>query len=219
MKRLINNILGFFITILTPIFIILTMLRLMLTPLFLDVEYNMPAFPPDPYGFTKQERLHWSKIALNYLINDQGIAYLGDLKFEDGNPVYNQRELKHMVDVKQVVQKALVAWYILLGLFLLIAILAWKTNNMAFFRSYLAKGGLLTIIFIAFILVFVLVGFGIFFVAFHNLFFEPGTWTFLWSDTLIRLFPERFWKDTFMIIGGLSIFAGWGLWVWGKKLN
>jgi len=57
------------------------------------------------------------------------------------------------------------------------------------------------------ILLFVLLSFGILFVAFHNVFFQPGTWTFNFSDTLIRLFPERFWRDVFMIVGGLS-FAG-----------
>lgn len=37
---------------------------------------------------------------MNYLTNDEGIEFLGDLKFPDGSPVYNERELHHMVDVK-----------------------------------------------------------------------------------------------------------------------
>jgi uncharacterized membrane protein len=51
----------------------------------------------------------------------------------------------------------------------------------------------------------VLFGFGVFFVLFHDVFFQPGTWMFLYSDTLIRLFPERFWRDIFIIVGLLSI--------------
>jgi integral membrane protein (TIGR01906 family) len=70
------------------------------------------------------------------------------------------------------------------------------------FRWALARGGLLTLILIGVILLLVLAAFGIFFVAFHQVFFEEGTWTFLWSDTLIRLFPERFWRDTFLVVGG-----------------
>ena len=49
-----------------------------------------------------------------------------------------------------------------------------------------------------------LLAFGVIFVWFHQIFFESGTWTFLFSDTLIRLFPERFWRDTFLAVGLLS---------------
>jgi integral membrane protein (TIGR01906 family) len=61
---------------------------------------------------------------------------------------------------------------------------------------------------LAAILIFVLVAFGVIFVMFHNIFFESGTWTFLFSDTLIRLFPERFWRDTFLAVGLLAGGAG-----------
>ena len=58
------------------------------------------------------------------------------------------------------------------------------------------------------IIVFVLLSFGVFFVAFHNVFFDPGTWMFEFSDTLIRLFPERFWRDIFIYVGVLAGGAG-----------
>jgi uncharacterized membrane protein len=51
--------------------------------------------------------------------------------------------------------------------------------------------------------------FHVIFVAFHNVFFQAGTWQFLFSDTLIRLFPERFWQDTFIALGVLA--GGGGL--------
>jgi uncharacterized membrane protein len=54
----------------------------------------------------------------------------------------------------------------------------------------------------------VLLSFNVLFVAFHNVFFQAGTWMFLFSDTLIRLFPERFWRDTFIAVGVLSGGAG-----------
>ena len=56
-----------------------------------------------------------------------------------------------------------------------------------------------------------LASFGVFFVAFHQVFFDPGTWIFLWSDTLIRLFPERFWRDVFIYVGVLSLAGGLAL--------
>ena len=76
----------------------------------------MPYFPPDEYGFTKADRLKWAPYALDYLVNNADISYLGDLKFDDGTPLYNERELSHMADVKRVTQGALNVWYIALSL-------------------------------------------------------------------------------------------------------
>jgi integral membrane protein (TIGR01906 family) len=217
MKVMIQRSILWFIVLLTPVLLVLTSVRVLLTPVFLQVEYNLPAFPADPYGFSKTERLYWSRIALDYLLNSEGIDFLGELKFLDGSPVYNERELRHMVDVKRVVQATLKVWYVVLIVFIFSGLLAYRQGWMMDFRLALAKGGRLTIWLLGLILVFVLVGFGVFFVAFHNVFFEPGTWTFLWSDTLIRLFPERFWRDTFLFVGGLAIIGGWILMRVGKK--
>lgn len=214
MKNPAFTILWWLISIVTPVFLTLTAVRLLMTPVFLQIEYNLPGFPADPYGFTKQERLYWSGIALEYLLNDSGIEFLANLRFEDETPLYNPRELRHMVDVKNVVQGTLRVWYGLLVLFLASGIYAWKSGRWSEFRRALQRGGLWTLFLLGGILLFVLIGFGIFFVAFHNAFFEPGTWTFLWSDTLIRLFPERFWRDTFLFAGSLAMLGGLFLWKW-----
>ena len=78
------SLLSFPVTLLIPIALMGLGLRVLLTPLFLQVEYNMPYFPPDDFGFTKADRLKWAPYALNYLTNSADIAYLSDLKFEDG---------------------------------------------------------------------------------------------------------------------------------------
>src|SRR5580765_802779 len=119
------SILSFPVTMLVPIALIGLGLRILLTPLFLQVEYNMPYFPPDEFGFTTADRLHWAPYALNYLTNSADISYLSDLKFEDGKALYNERELSHMNDVKRVTQGALKAWYTSLVLLALLGILAW----------------------------------------------------------------------------------------------
>jgi integral membrane protein (TIGR01906 family) len=200
--------LSWLVTILTPVVIVLTAVRLLMAPAFLSFEYNTPNFPPDRYGFTLQDRLYWSNIALEYLLNDAGIEFLGDLRFADGTPVYNQRELKHMVDVKIAVKAALNIWRVSgLALFLL-ALWAWRGGWFDAFRSGLARGAWLTAISVGALILFALLSFGVFFVAFHNVFFEPGTWMFEFSDTLIRLFPERFWRDIFIYVGVFSIGAG-----------
>src|SRR5215211_9549720 len=108
------------VALIVPIALIGLGLRLLLSPLFLKLEYNMPYFPPDEYGFTKEDRLKWAPYALDYLVNSEDISYLGDLKFEDGTPLYNERELSHMEDVKRVTQRALRVWYISLALLALL---------------------------------------------------------------------------------------------------
>ena len=199
------------VSLLVPVVLVLTAMRLMMTTAFLNFEYNLPNFPPDRYGFTTEERLYYSEFAVDYLLNSAGISYLGDLRFEDGTPVYNERELHHMVDVKNAVRIALWVWYLSLLTLLFLWFWARQGGWMDAFTAGLARGGWLTVGIMAALLLFVVLSFGVFFVAFHNVFFDPGTWIFNYSDTLIRLFPERFWQDIFIYVGALAIAGGLAL--------
>jgi integral membrane protein (TIGR01906 family) len=62
-----------------------------------------------------------------------------------------------------------------------------------------------------------------FFTGFLELFFASGTWTFPYSDTLIRLFPIRFWMDVAVVIVGLLVIQaaaiGGGAYVWHRRLR
>ncbi len=124
-----SNLLSWVVAILVPVVLILTSVRLLLTPMFVQLEYRTPNFPPDPYGFTREDRLFWSMIALDYLLNDEGISFLEDLQFDDGSLAYNARELKHMVDVKNVVQSALIVWYSSIGGVFLLGIWAYWSGR------------------------------------------------------------------------------------------
>jgi integral membrane protein (TIGR01906 family) len=212
-----RQIFSWIVTLLVPVVLIMAGVRLLLTPVFVPFEYSTPGFPDDPFGFTRQDRLRWSQIAVDYLLNDEGISFLGDLRFDDGQPVYNERELQHMVDVKNVVQAALLVWYVSLGLLAALGVGGYLAGLWPEFQAGLARGGLLTVILLGAIILFVLIAFGVIFVAFHNVFFAPGTWTFLHSDTLIRLFPERFWRDTFLAIGLLAGVPGLALWYFFRR--
>lgn len=208
---LIYRILGWCITLLTPVVLVLSAVRLLLVPAFLEFEYRTPNFPPDRYGFTLEERLYWSKIALEYLLNDAGIEFLGNLRFEDGSPVYNARELRHMVDVKVALGGALAVWRLSLAAMLILFVWAWRGRWLDLYWRGLRRGGWLTLLIVIAVLLAVALSFGVFFVAFHNVFFAPGTWMFAYEDTLIRLFPERFWRDVFIYIGGIAALFGLAL--------
>lgn len=209
--------LSWFVTLLVPVVLVLTGVRALMTPIFLRFEYNTPGFPPDSYGFTKEDRLYWTQITLEYLLNSEDISFLGDLRFEDGRAVFNASELRHMVDVKIVVGGALTVWYVALLVLVGLGVWSWRGQWWEDFRLGLGRGGGLTLLLLGTTILIVLVAFGVFFGAFHKVFFVEGTWRFLYSDTLIRLVPERFWRDSFIVAGVLASGAGLALWYSFKR--
>jgi integral membrane protein (TIGR01906 family) len=219
-------ILSWLVAVLVPLALIGLGLRVLLTPLFLKIEYNMPYFPSDQYGFTKEDRLKWAPYALNYLVNRADISYLADLKFEDGTSLYNERELSHMEDVKRVTKGALNVWYVTLALLLGLGIWSRLGHWEQTYRQGLTRGGWLMVGLAVAVGLVVLVGilinpevFWNFFVGFHRLFFTGDTWLFLFSDTLIRLFPIRFWQDAFLLAALIALGGGIGLGVGFRSAN
>jgi integral membrane protein (TIGR01906 family) len=208
-------VLSWLISLLVPIALIGLGLRVLLSPLFLKIEYNMPYFPPDEYGFTKEDRLRWAPYALDYLTNSEDISYLADLKFDDGTPLYNERELSHMDDVRLVTQGSLRVWYVTLAVLLVLGVWAWLGGWWPTYLLGLKRGGWLMIGLAVTIGLIVVVGIALnpnvfwnFFAGFHSLFFEGDSWLFAFSDTLIRLFPIRFWQDAFLWAAVLALGGG-----------
>ncbi len=87
------------IILIMPAFLVLTSVRIVATEVFLWVEYHRPGFPDDSYGFTREDRLDYGPYGVRYMVNDAGISYLGDLE-HDGRPLFREKELAHMEDVK-----------------------------------------------------------------------------------------------------------------------
>lgn len=214
-----SPILSWLVAILTPLILIGLGVRVLLSPIFPNIEYRMPYFPKDDYGFTTADRLHWGMEGINYLMNSADISYLGDLKLPDGSPLFNERELSHMRDVKGVTQGFIRIWYLTLLIVILLGVWAWRGDWLPAFRSGLIRGGWLTLgIGIAIGLVATLGGdvFWTFFEKFHNLFFSGDSWLFPYSDTLIRLYPLQFWQDAVLYIGIIAALGALGL-VFGLK--
>jgi integral membrane protein (TIGR01906 family) len=196
----------------------MTAVWLLLNPLYLEYQYNRPGFPPDPYGFSVEQRLHWGKLSLEYLLIDADITFLADLEFEDGTPLFNQRELIHMYDVRVVVQNMLSVWRAVGVGLLVLGIWAWRVGWLRGFWNSVSRGGFITVALLLAILLLVFVSFNALFDAFHRIFFEYNTWTFLLSDTLIRLFPLPLWQDAFLFTGAFSLVAGMVLGLVGRAL-
>lgn len=205
-----------------PFFLGLGMIRAVIAWDYPSFEYQRIA--ADQYGFTPEERLFYAHATLDYLQrpepSEEVIYLLEDLRLPNSDdPLYNEREIGHMLDVKELTDAIRTIWWITavlitLGLaFLLTQPALRPTGYRAIFQ-----GGLATVIILAAIALFIGVGWSIFFVQFHELLFPPGSWTFFYTDSLIRLFPEQFWFDigVIMSVGALllgAIVTGLGYWL------
>ena len=214
-------ILNWLITLFVPVILVLSAVRVLMSPIFINLEYRMPYFPADGYGFTQTDRLYWADLSREYLLNDAGIDFLAELRFPDGQQAagdcdefatprdcsffYNDRELRHMLDVKAVVKVALAVLGLSLLLVIGVGFWAYTTEWWLDYRRALMRGGQLTIGLIILILTYLVLNFNSLFVNFHRVFFESGTWMFQFSDSLIRLFPLEFWRDAFIWVGLLSL--------------
>lgn len=204
------------LALLIPVFLLGGSVRLVASEKFLEIEYARSGFPPDPYGFSLSERLGLARKNLEFVRLNLPITALSQQQI-DGLPVYNQRELSHMQDVQDVFQAAWRVWQISVGLILLTGALQWLAmRNAADVAASLQAGGLLTAGLVIGIGVLAVFSWQLWFELFHQFFFQPDSWLFYYSDTLIRLFPVQFWYDitsaviVISLIGAIVVaFLGW----------
>lgn len=196
----VRRLVAWLIVLAVPIWLSLTATRLLVSQAYLQFEYAKPDFPADPYGFTQADRLAYAPYAIDYLTNGSDISFLANLKLADGSPMYNERELGHMADVKAVMRVAFTLYALLSMGLVAVSFWLYMTTRKTLYTA-LRRGAYLTLALIVGLVVLAALSWDTFFETFHSLFFAEGTWRFLYSDTLIRLFPERFWFDAAVTIG------------------
>lgn len=183
------------------------------------IAWDYPSFeyqriPPDTFGFTPEQRLELAHGTLEYLQRgepaDEVIYMLEDLRLPNSDvPLYNPSEIGHMIDVKNMADGMKRVAYVSGAIVLIgLSILLFPQKTRLYGWRTLMFAGLATVIVLAAIAIAILIAWPIFFVQFHELLFPPGTWTFAYSDSLIRLFPEQFWFDIGVIISGVTLGLG-----------
>ncbi|MGB9594409.1 MAG: TIGR01906 family membrane protein [Anaerolineae bacterium] len=204
--------------------LILSNVFLLATEAFIRHEYNKPSFPADEYyppgGYPlpRAEREALAKLGLASVLRPDGIRLLEEARFErTGEPAFNEREIRHMRDVNVLIQKVRwvlwIAWAVLVGEAVLLLVAG---ERRALFRA-LWVGSAASLIAFAALGLFIAVGFNAFFTAFHRVFFEGDTWLFLYSDTLIRIYPTQFWFDVSVYLAGMTL-AELGLVAAGSRM-
>ncbi len=213
----------FLLVIAVPVFIVTLSIRLLINPLYPQIEYSLPGFPADSYGFSPQERLQWATISFNFIWSSNDISYFNQFKLSDGAPLYNDRELSHMRDVKVLADQMVIAM-VTVALFLIVAgAVAWRVKGLKAYFLALSRGGWLILIIVALVLLGTVIAFNWLFTEFHRIFFTGNSWLFYYSDTFIRLFPIQFWQDLFIVIGVactiLGLLFGFGGRALAKRLK
>jgi integral membrane protein (TIGR01906 family) len=207
--------------LLIPMIIVLGIVRLLTTDSYLTFEYGKPGFPSDTYGFTAEQRFILASTNVHFVR-----AHLPDDELSkqtlNGLPVYNDREVAHMADVQDVFQYVLRAWQFAFILFVHVALVLWKNGEQTVLVSAIRLGGFLTFGIILLIGLLAAVAWQAWFELFHRFFFQPGSWLFSHTDTLICLFPAKFWFDATLTISTLSFVGGLLLtlvdWRWQQSI-
>ncbi len=208
MSKLLVHSFKLFLILLIPLLIILGSVRMLATEPYLVFEYSKTDFPEDPFGFDRAQRLTHAAANLQFVTQDNTLTNLSGQN-KNGILLYNSRELKYMKDVQNVYQATWRVWQIALILAVLIGLaLAWSKEGRLGLASALRSGGALTVGLVAVVGLGAIVAWQFWLVVFHQVFFSAGSWTFDFSDTLIRLYPEKFWYDAVLTISSLSLILG-----------
>jgi integral membrane protein (TIGR01906 family) len=224
MNRVWSHVVQWLLVLMLPVSLVVLNVWIATGRWFVRWEYGKAGFPADR-GFTLEERTRLAEVCVEYLATGADISLLADLKLPDGEDAFNERELEHMADVQYVYRRTLTVG--------VVVALVWGSGMVVLFASGDSRehainaflgGGLFTLGLLVAVGAFMAVSWHHFFTVFHRIFFEEGTWMFLRTDTLIRLFPERFWMDVAVIIVGLLISeaimvtaVGWGLKRWKQQ--
>jgi integral membrane protein (TIGR01906 family) len=197
-----------------PVLIVLLWVRIVWNPWFVLWEYSKPDFPPDVYGFTNQQRIEYILQWLDYYNGNQspeeGARFFSQLRLPGTDqPVYTPYDVKHMVDVRLVLDAC---WRVLVaaGIIVIGGLLALLIPRATRRDGYAAifMGGLITSLLLTAIILFVALSWRTFFITFHEVLFPAGGWTFDWTSTLIRIFPDRFWFDAATLVVGVPLVTG-----------
>lgn len=210
-----------------PFFLGFSAIRILVGPAYPTYEYAKPNFPADPYGFTQEQRLELALVAVDYLSRPEPASetiYLLEEQQLPGSdqPLYNPAEISHMVDVKNVTDGiGRLSWLATLIVVVGLGVMMSRPDSRPTAYKAIFHGGLATTLVLLAIALFILIAWNTFFVQFHELLFPPGTWTFSYSDSLIRLFPEKFWFDFGVLLSGSALLSGLittgiGYWLWSR---
>ena len=196
------------VTVVVPAILAVNGIRLAANEQYVEAVYDYGGVPDDRYGLGSATRERLALVGLESIQpSSDGISLLREARFPNGEAAFNARELAHMGDVRTAVARAyrfqLIAVAAIGVLALLFGLLG--SSLRALVPVALARGAVLTVVVAVVVGVVAATSYSSFEEPFHRLFFEGETWRFEETDTLRRLYPDRFWLDTAIVIGVLCL--------------
>lgn len=196
--------------------LVLTSVHIFLLPNWIAFEYSRPDFPKADL-FNDKDRLFNATESLLYTTGDRTLE-----QFKALSANYNEREIKHMTDVRVIIgQERVFYWIDATLLVIALLVLGRNKETRPLAAGGLLRGALLTLGLFVIVGAAAAISFNTFFTTFHRIFFSGDTWLFLYTDSLIQFYPLPFWIDTTFAIVGLAalgaVLIGAVGWWWGKK--
>jgi integral membrane protein (TIGR01906 family) len=180
------------VAVFVPVILLVNGVGLIAHGWFVRVEYAR--LPADRYGMTKDERIRLAEDSLD------AVVPWGDSTRALGEE-FSAREVRHLGDVRTLLLALFAAHAA--GVLALTA-LALHRGTRAVVWLALRIGIGLTLAIAVFVAIFVAVSPVGFLGGFHRFFFSGDSWRFAEQDTLRRLFPDRFWAETAVVLGALT---------------
>lgn len=124
--------------------------------------------------------------------------------------LFNEREILHMRDVKSLVVHllhwGLWASALYIAVFIVVGYTLWQRRMLVILARGFFLGSFVTLIMIAAITLSAVIGFDAVFTKFHTISFSNDLWQLDPSrDKLIQMFPESFFRDAVLLVGGICI--------------
>ncbi len=181
-------------------------------------SFNLNAFNSRFYKREFEKYNIYGEIPNADEVNSGILLYLRDKSDDFDKTPFNEREIDHLRDVKLVMQKVSITYYISIILLTLLLILLFFLDRGKFLGKLsfvLFFSGIFTLVLTMIILVVMWLDFGSLFTNFHYIFFPQGNWLFSASDNIIKLYPSELFFDiarniflTLLYFGNILIGVG-----------
>lgn len=183
-----------------PVLLLLTNLYVMTSYQWFRCEYNIGIRINSDYRYySDSQHLELAKATLHYIHSDESTDFLRGLKI-NGFPIYTEREIAHLLEVKNLMQRFFSAHLIVLiaGILSILILFIHRVTRQRI-PLYVLKGCLLAGIILGVFFVAEIISWNRLFLLFHRIFFSQANYSFPYSYTIIQLFPPRFWFTTALV--------------------
>jgi integral membrane protein (TIGR01906 family) len=182
-----------------PIFFTANAIRVLLTETYVRTAY--PQLAPDDV-LNQKRRTELAVLGLRSVdpLRGQSVALLETPRLPSGRRAFRPKELRHMRDVRAWLWRLLVFELVVVVALVIAAIRARRELARALLAGGVATVGIGVVAMGA-----MLVDFDEVLLGFHELLFKGQSWHFSNQDTLIRVYPDRFWNWTGIAIAVLVL--------------